>query len=214
MIRKRLAQLEGYTAEGDVFGVDWAAAEGRFPTLVNEAGWPVPAGFHFGIAPERVIISDALEDFSPGIAYLRPSSLVAGIHPAPHAEPEAIERLLVDVLAQAGLARSSIYAVATADHTRNDRSLRRLGYPIRSFLARELDGVRVPNPRPTLRNVVGTRSVCEAAALLAAGSGATLVVERTPSRIGTIALARRRPPKDVIIEFTSTALAASRRAAR
>lgn len=203
MIRRRLAQLEGFIAEGDVFAIDWAVAEGRFPTLINEFGWPPPAGFRFGLAPERVVITDELGAFDPGTAYLRPPSLVAGVHPAPHAEPEEIEEILIDTLATWNLARSSLVVVGTADHTRNDRSMRRLGYPLLSFRAPELDTVAVPNPSTKLRSLVGTRSVCEASALLAAGAGAKLVAPRTRTTAGTIAIARRRAPRDVIIDLTA-----------
>jgi cobalt-precorrin 5A hydrolase/precorrin-3B C17-methyltransferase len=213
-VKRRLGQLEGYVAEGDVFGVEWAAAEGRFPTLVNENGWPAPVGFRFGIAPERVVITDELGDFAPGTAYLRPPSLIAGIHPRPSATEDEIEALLVDTLAGAGLARSSVYAIATADYTRNDKCLRRLGYPIRSYRAPVLDRVRVPNPSESLRSIVGSRSVCEAAALRTAGASGHLVVERTRSPHGTIAIARRVPPGEVIIDATGTASAIARRAVR
>jgi cobalt-precorrin 5A hydrolase/precorrin-3B C17-methyltransferase len=213
-VRRRLGQLEGFVAEGDVFGVEWAVAEGRWPTLVNDAAWPAPVGLRFGTAPERVVISDELDDFAPGVAFLRPPSLIAGIHPRPDAQADAIEGILVDVLAAAGLARSSVYAIATADHARNDKSLRRLGYPMRSFRASRLDRVSVPNPSTTLRDIVGTRSVCEAAAMLAAGIGAQVVVERTRTPHGTIAVVRRWPPTEVTVDLTNTASVPRPRAAR
>jgi cobalt-precorrin 5A hydrolase/precorrin-3B C17-methyltransferase len=202
-VGRKLALVEHYVAEGDVIGIDWAAAEGRFPTLINDTGWPTPTSFRFGMAPERVIITDELGDFTPGVAYLRPPSLVVGIHPRPHAEHAEIEQILIDALAQANLSRSSVYAVSTADHTRNDRSIRRLGYPIRSFHPRRLNSVNVPNPSATLRTIVGTQSVCEASAMLAAGPGAKLVVARTRTKAGTIAIARRSPIRDVIIDLTA-----------
>lgn len=216
-MKRRLAQLEGFVAEGDVFGVEWAAAEGRYPTLVNEFGWEPPVGFRFGIAPEKVVITDELGDFAPGTAYLRPPSLIAGIHPSPYATPEQIDEIFIRALADARLARSSVYTVATADHTRNDRSIRRLGYPVRSFLAPQLNRVHVPNPSAQLLELVNTRSVCEASALLAAGPGASLVVERMRTKVGTVAVARRRPPSDVIIDVSAlsdTTAAAARRSGR
>jgi cobalt-precorrin 5A hydrolase / precorrin-3B C17-methyltransferase len=202
-MRRRLAQLEGFVAEGDVFGVEWAAAEGRYPALVNEFGWAPPVGFRFGTAPEKVVITDELGDFAPGTAYLRPPSLIAGIHPSPYATADQIENIFVNALADAGLARSSVFCIATADHIRNDRSIRRLGYPIRSFLAPQLNRVLVPNPSVQLQELVNTRSVCEASALLAAGPGAQLVVERMRTPVGTIAIARRRPPVDMIIDVSA-----------
>jgi hypothetical protein len=213
-VRRRLGQLDGFVAEGDVFGVEWAAAEGRYPTLVNDAGWPPPSGFRFGLAPERVVISDELDAFAPGTAYLRPPSLIAGIHPAPNSTPDEIEALLIDTLAQARLARSSVYVVATAEHTRNDKSLRRLGYPIRSYPARQLDRAPVPNPSRNLRDIVGTRSVCEAAAHLTAGPGGRIIVERTRTPHGTIAIARRIPPAELVVDVSSTETAPRRRAAK
>jgi cobalamin biosynthesis protein CbiG len=160
------------------------------------------------------VITDELGDFAPGTAYLRPPSLIAGIHPGPQASHEQIEAVLVNVLANANLARSSVYTVTTVDHARNDKSLRRIGYPIRSYHAGELDRVAVPTPSEKLRTIVGTRSVCEASAIRTGGTGARVVVPRTRTPVGTIAIVRRNPPAEVIIDLTNTASAASPRAAR
>ena len=49
----------------------------------------------------------------------------------------------------------------------------------------------MPNPSEVVRRAVGTPSVAEAAALLAAGPGATLVAAKRASEHGTVAVARR-----------------------
>ena len=199
----RLSQVRGFVAEGDVVGVDWAIADGRNPLIVNLRNWSLPPALRSGAGPERIAITDELLSLEAGIAWLRPPSLVIGVHPAPDVDAEAIDDIITDALAAAGLARSSVSLIATTDLCRNDKAIRRLGKPVRSFEPRRLDAVNVPNPSPTLQPIVGSSSVCEAAALLAAGVGGRLLVERRKSPVGTVAIARRRPPADVIIDAGS-----------
>lgn len=67
-----------------------------------------------------------------------------------------------------------------------------LGVPIRTFTAAELAEVAVPNPDSRTVAAVGTASVAEAAAILAAGGGDLVVPKRTVHGI-VIAAARRIP---------------------
>jgi cobalt-precorrin 5A hydrolase/precorrin-3B C17-methyltransferase len=55
--------------------------------------------------------------------------------------------------------------------------------------------VDVPTPSEVVRAAVGTPSVAEAAALSAAGPGATLVVRKQAGPHATVAIARRRGPR-------------------
>jgi cobalt-precorrin 5A hydrolase/precorrin-3B C17-methyltransferase len=65
--------------------------------------------------------------------------------------------------------------------------------PLLTFAAADLAAVAVPNPSDAPLAAVGTPSVAEAAALLAAGPGGELAVEKRKSAMATAAVARRRP---------------------
>jgi cobalt-precorrin 5A hydrolase/precorrin-3B C17-methyltransferase len=196
----RLSQVQGFVAEGDVIGVDWAISEGRFPFIFNTTSWPTPRILEAGLGPELVTVTDQLQPIDAGMAFLRPPSLVVGVHPCPSATSDALHEALIDVLADLGLARSSVAVIATNDASRNDKAVRRLGLPVRSFDPARLDRVPVSQPNRSLRSIVGTRSVCEAAAMLAAGRGATLLAGRMRTPMGTISIVRRKPARDVIID--------------
>ncbi|MGI5337214.1 cobalamin biosynthesis protein [Streptomyces sp. CA-181903] len=64
-----------------------------------------------------------------------------------------------------------------------------LGVPLRPYSAAELAGVAVPHPSAVAGAAVGTPSVAEAAALLAAGDGAVLLVPKVASGRVTCAVA-------------------------
>lgn len=63
----------------------------------------------------------------------------------------------------------------------------------RGFTARELAAVAVPHPSTRVAAATGTPGVAEAAALLAAGVGAVLLVPKTAADGVTVAVARRVP---------------------
>jgi cobalt-precorrin 5A hydrolase/precorrin-3B C17-methyltransferase len=69
------------------------------------------------------------------------------------------------------------------------------GGQLRLFPAETLRRVRVPTPSDTVLAAVATPSVAEAAALLAAGPGAELVVTKRKSAHAAVAVARRRQPR-------------------
>jgi cobalamin biosynthesis protein CbiG len=94
-------------------------------------------------------------------------------------------------LTEAGLARSSVVAVATIAAKATERAIVTLGWPVTAFSADALGAVVVPHPSRRAREATGTPSVAEAAALLAAGDGAELVVTKRASAHATVAVARR-----------------------
>ncbi|MFD9815798.1 cobalamin biosynthesis protein [Streptomyces sp. NPDC059080] len=98
------------------------------------------------------------------------------------AEAEVLA-LVRAALAEAG---GTVTALATVEAKAAEPGLvgaaRRLGVALRTFSARELSGVRVPGGGSAVAlNAVGTPSVAEAAALLAAGPGAQLLVRKRKS---------------------------------
>jgi cobalt-precorrin 5A hydrolase/precorrin-3B C17-methyltransferase len=93
-----------------------------------------------------------------------------------------LERCLETALRDQNLAIEAIAGIATADRKADEPALLALaqqhGWPLRCFRAEELSTVPVPNPSTVVAAELGTASVAEAAALLAAGPGATLLLEK------------------------------------
>ena len=191
--------LPGFIAAGDVAGVTTAALDGRAPRVVNELGWPLPAALRAGDGPHRVVVTDRALAAVPGQAVLHPPSLVAGIGTSTGAPPGEVADLLAGALSGAGLARSSLGEVATIDRRRKEPAVTGLGLEVRCFTADQLAAVDVPTPSPEVAGAVGTPSVAEAAALLAAGPGAELVVPKRKNAVATVAVARRCRPRGRVV---------------
>ena len=107
-----------------------------------------------------------------------------GIGARPGTPADDIEAALADVDAE---------ILATVDRRAGDAGIveaaRRRGWPIVSYPASVLATVSVPHPSTVVGAAVGTVSVAEAAALLAAGSDAVLVVPKKALARVTIAVA-------------------------
>jgi len=190
-----LDTLPGFVATGDVAAVTAAMLDGHAPRVSNELGWPLPAGLVAGDAPERIVVTDRRVAPEPGVVALHPPSLVAGVGASTGAPAHAVSDLLDAALHGAGLARASVAEVATLDRKTSEPGLQALGLPLRGFTADALREVSVPTPSVVVADAVGTPSVAEAAALLAAGSDAELVVHKQANAVATMAVARRpRPP--------------------
>ncbi|MBC6477297.1 MAG: precorrin-3B C(17)-methyltransferase [Hormoscilla sp. GM7CHS1pb] len=113
---------------------------------------------------------------------------------------QLIERAITEVMQAHGLAEGAIAGVATIDLKADELAelCRDRLFPLRSFPAEMLRSVTVPTPSNVVEKAVGTPSVAEAAALLAAGAEpeASLLVAkqifRTAGELGavTVAIAR------------------------
>jgi ferredoxin len=94
---------------------------------------------------------------------------------------------------------SEIIAFGTIDRRRDEPGLLAVigehGAPLRCYPAAELDAVDVPHPSEGVRGYVGTRSVAEAAALLAARDlgGGSLIVPKLRGEHVTVAVAALAP---------------------
>jgi cobalt-precorrin 5A hydrolase / cobalt-factor III methyltransferase / precorrin-3B C17-methyltransferase len=192
--RIALDALPGFVATGDVAAVTAAMLDGRSPRVSNEPGWPLPAGLVAGDAPERIVVTDRREPRAAGTVTLHPPSLVAGIGASTGAPARDVSDLLEGAIEGAGLARESLAEVATLDRKTTEPGLRALGLRLRGFGAEALRAVPVPTPSAVVADAVGTPSVAEAAALLAAGPGAELVVPKQANAVATVAIARRARP--------------------
>jgi cobalt-precorrin 5A hydrolase len=101
-----------------------------------------------------------------------------------------LEDLVVATLREAGLAWADVDAFASADVKAGEPAVLALGGAVRFFAASALAHVVVPTPSAVVAAHVGTPSVAEAAALLAAGEGAELLVDKRRSAHATCAVAR------------------------
>jgi cobalt-precorrin 5A hydrolase/precorrin-3B C17-methyltransferase len=186
--------------------VSRALLDGEPVHLRSDQVWPLPAlsanlGDHPG-ATRTVLITDrrVAPAADRSVLVLRPPSLVLGIGASRGVSGGEIADLVARVLAYAGLAAESVCAVATADVKADEAGLLAYaagrGLPLVTFPAAALAQVTVPNPSEVVRAAVGTPSVAEAAALLAAGArgrGAELVAGKTASAMATVAVARLVP---------------------
>ncbi|WP_369356244.1 cobalamin biosynthesis protein [Streptomyces sp. cg2] len=111
--------------------------------------------------------------------------LVAGVGARRGVSAAEVRELVRAALAAAGPEPGALVGLATVAAKAAEPGLlgaaREFGVPLWSFPAAELAAVRVPGPSAAVRAAVGTPSVAEAAALLAAGPGAVLVVGKRVS---------------------------------
>ena len=199
-----LDQLPGFKASGDLAGVTRRMLDGEMLTLTNEQQWPVPSSLSSAVSGEgagagasggpSVVLTDRVQADSSAVV-LHPPSLVVGVGSAAGVSAEEVAELLRSTLATAGLDVRSVAKIATIDLKAAEAGIVALGLPMQTFTAEQLAAVDVPNPSEIVRAEVGTPSVAEAAALLGAGPGATLVVTKQRSAMATVAIARRQQPQ-------------------
>ncbi|MFC7219738.1 precorrin-3B C(17)-methyltransferase [Streptomyces polyrhachis] len=195
----------GWPVEGEVAAVVRAMLDGEPVALRADAVWPLPA-FPANVGPDgasALLVTDRLVAPAPRQAVLRPPSLIVGVGGSRGVPEAEVLELIEAALAEAGLSRASVAALATVDAKADEAGIaaaaERLGVPLRTHPASDLAAVEVPNPSPAPLAAVGTPSVAEAAALRDAGPGAELLVPKRKSTppdrpaMATCAIARRRP---------------------
>ncbi|WP_225848510.1 precorrin-3B C(17)-methyltransferase [Streptomyces sp. HPF1205] len=147
-------------------------------------------------AEPLVWVTDTVKPRAARTVFVRPPSLVVGVGASRGAGAAEVLGLVRESLAGASLSVRSVSALATADAKRDEPGIvaaaERLGVPLVTFGAAALARVAVPNPSDAPLRALGTPSVAEAAALLAARGG-ELVVEKRKSAMATVAVARRPP---------------------
>lgn len=126
-----------------------------------------------------VVISERL---GPGCRW-HPPRLWLGMGCERHTSLELLERLLSQTLEAHGLAQEAVAGLASIDRKGDEPALLELaarhGWPLKLFSAPRLAPVQVPNPSAVVEREMGTASVAEAAALLAAGPHSSLSVAKT-----------------------------------
>ncbi|MCL5948401.1 MAG: precorrin-3B C(17)-methyltransferase [Actinobacteria bacterium] len=120
---------------------------------------------------------------------------VVGVGLSSYCTPADLIQVVEGVLSESNISRQAIESLATIDTRRDHPAVRSFNLPVRSYTAQHLSQVDIPNPSQVVRDTVGTPSVAEAAALLAAGPGAILVVDKITATTATVAIARRIRPR-------------------
>ncbi len=121
--------------------------------------------------------------------------LVVGVGCSQEARADDVRAVVADAVAdavaEAGTPADRAVLVATIDRRAHHPAVAGAagGLPVVAFPASLLAAVDVPNPSDAVVEAVGTPSVAEAAALLAAGPGARLVVEKRRAATATAAVA-------------------------
>lgn len=109
-----------------------------------------------------------------------------------------LDAAVTTALAEAGIPPARVGVLATLDRRAAEPNVRALcrarGWPLVAFTAAELAAQPVSRPGAAVEAAVGTPSVAEAAALLAAGPGAVLRLPKRAFRAVTVAAAGKRPP--------------------
>lgn len=128
--------------------------------------------------------------------WLHPPCLCLGIGCRKGVSRDALERHVRNLFQEHGLALASLWAMGSVSAKKDEPGLHELAealaVPLRFYPAQVLKAVRTPNPSQRVAQAVGAPSVCEAAALLLAGS-TELLLEKQPLEDTTLALALRRP---------------------
>ena len=139
-------------------------------------------------------------NFPPHWLVVRPNCLFLGVGCNRGTGLAEIEELVIDTFNRNGFSLKSIGLLASIEAKKNEAALiqlaEKLGRGIVFFGVDELDEVDTPNPSAQVALHVGVRSVCEAAALLAAKKGRLLVTKKKSAN-ATLAVA--------VVDWTSLA---------
>ena len=108
--------------------------------------------------------------------------IAVGVGASRGCPPHELAALVDAALIVAGVAAAEVRWLASADLKAGEPAVlalaREHGWPLRTFATHALAAVAVPTPSTTVRRHVGTPSVAEAAALLAATPGRLLLTKR------------------------------------
>jgi cobalt-precorrin 5A hydrolase len=141
-----------------------------------------------------VYVDDAVIDLPAEVLILRPPTLIAGIGCNRNTPMEEMKDLLEATLDSYQLSRGSLCGLASINIKADESGLlalaKRLDLPLYFYDKQELNQVtEIQNPSSMVEKHIGVKSVCEAAAILAAQNG-TLVVPKQTTRNVTVAIAR------------------------
>lgn len=161
-----------------------------FPDLIR----PAAAEFlQTGQAGPGIYVGCREYDWPAAWLRLRPKMLVVGVGCNRGTAAAEILQLLADTLRQQRLSRHCLCCLASITLKQTEAGLlaaaRSLGVPVQWFTPQELAAIAVPNPSPVVQRHLGVASVCEAAALKAAGAATLLVAKQKTANV-TLAIAQ------------------------
>lgn len=137
---------------------------------------------------------------SPSRLVYHPKTLTLGVGGERGVGADEMIALVEHTLAQHGLAKASLAAIASIDLKEDEAAIaalsRHLGIPFRVFSAAELNAQspRLKTPSAVVMAEVGCPGVAEGAALAAAGPHSELIVAKTKSKRATCAVALSPTP--------------------
>ena len=143
-----------------------------------------------------VFVDEKIADLPRRTLVIRPRQIVAGIGCNRNTPTAEILGLIQRELAARGISADSLAAVASIEIKKDEPGLieaaDKLDVPIFFYSSEALNRVQsIQNPSETVRRVTGAKSVCEAAAILAAQNG-PLIVPKIKTKNVTLAMARAR----------------------
>ncbi len=141
-----------------------------------------------------IYVDDVAIDLPGEVLVLRPASLVAGIGCNRNTSTDEMRAFLEKVLEANNLVLASLKCLASIDVKSDENGLvtlaENLDLPLIFYNRQELNQVKkIKNPSLVVEKHVGVKSVCEAAAILAARDG-VLIVPKQSTRNVTVAIAR------------------------
>ncbi|MFZ9753991.1 MAG: precorrin-3B C(17)-methyltransferase [Cyanobium sp.] len=175
---------------GDLMRSDASQDAARALRVRQEAGqerWRDLEGAAHLVTATEAVEADLVigPGIGPGCRW-HPPCLWLGIGCERNTSLSVLERLVDDTLSAHQLAPQAVAGIASASRKGDEPALLALahqrGWPLLLWSAAELAQVAVPNPSAAVAAEMGTPSVAEAAARLAAGNAAPLLVEKTIER--------------------------------
>jgi len=188
---------------GDWDGLMKAAARGQGPELQQEAGLTLWQKLDAAAAgpeaqPDSGLSLQVSHRQGPGCRW-HPPCLWLGIGCERGTSLSLLVRAVDQALSEYRLAPQAVAGLASADRKGDEPALLALaqqrGWPLRLFGATSLAPVTVPTPSLAVEKEMGTASVAEAAALLAAGPEASLLVNKRIERAAGAALGLEEGPE-------------------
>lgn len=158
---------------------------------LQAASWLEPSSIEAGNEPDAARFPLVISHRSGAGCRWHPPCLWLGMGCERGTSLTLLERLVEQVLSRHGLAEQAVAGLASVDIKGDEAALlalaNRRGWPLRLFSATELAQVRVPHPSAVVAREIGTGSVAEAGALVAAaryggdrnGGQPRLLVEKT-----------------------------------
>jgi len=155
-----------------------------------------------GLGPQ-VVVNYHLGSVDPEALILRPRVIFLGLGCHHGVKLTELEDLIDHSLAEAALAVTAVAALATVE-TRADEPVllkisRNRRWPLIIFTKKELNRINTPNPSEIVRKRIGIFSVCEAAALLAAGTNHLIIAKKKRSKSTLAAAIKSTVDQDIFL---------------